>query len=109
MILGCVVEPPWMNATWRLNGKELNGSDDALGILITRGTLVVTALNNHTVGRYQCVARMPAGAVASVPATVTLASEYCSFVLLPRCPLSNSLPFSLSPPGPSHPMSFVFI
>ncbi|XP_055424164.1 brother of CDO isoform X5 [Bubalus kerabau] len=63
-----------MNTTWRLNGRELNGSDDSLGILITRGTLVVTALNNHTVGRYQCVARMPAGAVASVPATVTLAN-----------------------------------
>ena len=78
MILGCVVEPPWMNTTWRLNGKELNGSDDARGVLITRGTLVITALSNHTVGRYQCVARMPAGAVASVPATVTLASEYCS-------------------------------
>uniref|UniRef100_A0A8C9CPL1 BOC cell adhesion associated, onco regulated n=1 Tax=Phocoena sinus TaxID=42100 RepID=A0A8C9CPL1_PHOSS len=75
VILGCVVEPPWMNTTWRLNGKELNGSDDALGILITRGTLVITALSNHTVGRYQCVARMAAGAVASVPATVTLASE----------------------------------
>ncbi|XP_045758830.1 brother of CDO isoform X4 [Mirounga angustirostris] len=74
VILGCVVEPPWMNTTWRLNGKELNGSDDALGILITRGTLVITALSNHTVGRYQCVARMPAGAVASVPATVTLAN-----------------------------------
>uniref|UniRef100_A0A8D0PBU7 Brother of CDO n=1 Tax=Sus scrofa TaxID=9823 RepID=A0A8D0PBU7_PIG len=74
VILGCVVEPPWMNTTWRLNGRELNGSDDAPGILITRGTLVITALNNHTVGRYQCVARMPAGAVASVPATVTLAN-----------------------------------
>ncbi|XP_024591184.1 brother of CDO isoform X3 [Neophocaena asiaeorientalis asiaeorientalis] len=74
VILGCVVEPPWMNTTWRLNGKELNGSDDALGILITRGTLVITALSNHTVGRYQCVARMAAGAVASVPATVTLAN-----------------------------------
>ncbi|KAM9032406.1 brother of CDO isoform X1 [Sarcophilus harrisii] len=74
VILGCVVEPPWVNITWRLNGKELNSSDDALGILITRGTLVITALNNHTVGRYQCVARMPAGAVASVPATVTLAN-----------------------------------
>ena len=78
VILGCVVEPPWMTTTWRLNGKELNGSDDTLGILITRGTLVITALNNQTVGRYQCVARMPAGAVASVPATVTLASEFCS-------------------------------
>ncbi|XP_068402847.1 brother of CDO isoform X4 [Eschrichtius robustus] len=74
VILGCVVEPPWMNTTWRLNGKELNGSDDAQGVLITRGTLVITALSNHTVGRYQCVARMPAGAVASVPATVTLAN-----------------------------------
>ncbi|XP_022406981.1 brother of CDO isoform X1 [Delphinapterus leucas] len=74
VILGCVVEPPWMNTTWRLNGKELNGSDDALGVLITRGTLVITALSNHTVGRYQCVARMAAGAVASVPATVTLAN-----------------------------------
>ncbi|KAB0373706.1 hypothetical protein FD755_013962 [Muntiacus reevesi] len=76
VILGCVVEPPWTNTTWRLNGKELNGSDDTLGILITHGTLVITALNNHTVGRYQCVARMPAGAVASVPATVTLANNY---------------------------------
>ncbi|KAM5281608.1 brother of CDO isoform 2-T2 [Ctenodactylus gundi] len=74
VILGCVVEPPWVNITWRLNGKELNGSDDTLGILLTRGTLIITALNNHTVGRYQCVARMPAGAVASVPATVTLAN-----------------------------------
>lgn len=74
VILGCVVEPPWMNVTWRFNGKELNGSDDALGVFITRGTLVIAALNNHTVGRYQCVARMPAGAVASVPATVTLAN-----------------------------------
>ncbi|KAF6117601.1 BOC cell adhesion associated, oncogene regulated [Phyllostomus discolor] len=74
VILGCVVEPPGLNTTWLLNGKELNGSDDALGFLISRGTLVITALNNRTVGRYQCVARMPAGAVASVPATVTLAN-----------------------------------
>ncbi|CAH6792362.1 Boc [Phodopus roborovskii] len=76
VILGCVVEPPWVNVTWRFNGKELNGSDDALGVLVTRGTLVIAALNNHTVGRYQCVARIPAGAVASVPATVTLANNY---------------------------------
>ncbi|KAI5135025.1 Brother Of Cdo [Manis pentadactyla] len=74
VILGCMVEPPWMNTTWRLNGQELNGSDDALGVLITQGTLIIPALNNHTVGRYQCVARMPAGAVASVPATVTIAN-----------------------------------
>ncbi|XP_006903053.1 PREDICTED: brother of CDO [Elephantulus edwardii] len=74
VILSCAVEPTGMNITWRLNGKELNGSDEAQGVLITRGTLVITALSNHTVGRYQCVARMPAGAVASVPATVTLAN-----------------------------------
>lgn len=85
-----------MNTTWRLNGKELNGSNDALGVLITRGTLVITALNNHTVGRYQCVARMPAGAVASVPATVTLASECCSFALLP-CAFSLLSPTSHTP------------
>uniref|UniRef100_A0A452QZE8 Ig-like domain-containing protein n=1 Tax=Ursus americanus TaxID=9643 RepID=A0A452QZE8_URSAM len=100
VILGCVVEPPWMKTTWRLNGKELNGSDDALGILITRGTLVITALSNHTVGRYQCVARMPAGAVASVPATVTLASECCSFAPGPRCTLF--LPPILSLPQTLH-------
>uniref|UniRef100_A0A2I3GAS8 BOC cell adhesion associated, onco regulated n=1 Tax=Nomascus leucogenys TaxID=61853 RepID=A0A2I3GAS8_NOMLE len=93
VILGCVVEPPRMNVTWRLNGKELNGSDDALGVLITHGTLVITALNNHTVGRYQCVARMPAGAVASVPATVTLASESAP---LPPC-------HGAVPPRLSHP------
>lgn len=91
VILGCVVEPPWVNITWRFNGKELNGSDDALGVLVTRGTLVIAALNNHTVGRYQCVARIPAGAVASVPATVTLASESTS---LPCCVIR---PHLLSP------------
>nr|KAF6381311.1 BOC cell adhesion associated, oncogene regulated [Pipistrellus kuhlii] len=74
VILGCVVEPPGLSTAWRLNGRELNGSDDALGVLITRGTLVIPALSNRTVGRYQCVARLPAGAVASVPATVTLAN-----------------------------------
>ncbi|KAM6223968.1 brother of CDO [Rhynchocyon petersi] len=74
VILGCEVEPPRMNITWRLNGKELNGSDETLGVLITRGTLVIPALNNRTVGRYQCVARMPGAAVASVPAAVTLAN-----------------------------------
>lgn len=101
MILGCVVEPPGMNTTWRLNGKELNGSDDALGVLITRGTLVITALNNRTVGRYQCVARMPAGAVASVPATVTLASECRSSAPLPR---TVSVPVFMLPfPSPFIP------
>lgn len=73
--LGCVVDPPGVNLTWRLNGKELAGSDEALGIHVERGKLVVAALNNHTVGRYQCIARVPEGVIASVPAVVTLASE----------------------------------
>lgn len=73
--LGCVVDPPRVNLTWRLNGKELAGSDKVLGIHIERGKLVITALNNHTVGRYQCIARVPEGVIASVPAVVTLASE----------------------------------
>ncbi|XP_038268797.1 brother of CDO isoform X3 [Dermochelys coriacea] len=71
--LGCVVQPPKVNVTWRLNGKELVRSDEALGIRIELGKLIIMALNNHTVGRYQCIARMPEGVVASVPATVTLA------------------------------------
>ncbi|PKU36423.1 hypothetical protein llap_13272 [Limosa lapponica baueri] len=73
--LGCVVDPPRVNLTWRLNGKELAGSDEVLGIHIERGKLVITALNNHTVGRYQCIARVPEGVIASVPAVVTLASS----------------------------------
>ncbi|XP_074856177.1 brother of CDO isoform X3 [Carettochelys insculpta] len=74
--LGCVVEPLKVNVTWRLNGKELTGSDEALGIHIELGKLLIMALNNHTVGRYQCIARVPEGVVASVPATVTLANNY---------------------------------
>ncbi|XP_037245748.1 brother of CDO isoform X2 [Falco biarmicus] len=72
--LGCVVDPPRVNLTWRLNGKELAGSDEVLGIRIKQGKLVITALNNHTVGRYQCIARVPEGVIASVPAVVTLAN-----------------------------------
>lgn len=73
--LWCVVDPPRVNLTWRLNGKELDGSDEMLGIHIEQGKLIITALNNHTVGRYQCIARVPEGVIASVPAVVTLASE----------------------------------
>ncbi|XP_067157938.1 brother of CDO isoform X5 [Apteryx mantelli] len=72
--LGCVVDPPRVNLTWRLNGKELIGSDNMLGIHIERGKLIITSLNNHTVGRYQCIARVPEGVIASVPAVVTLAN-----------------------------------
>lgn len=79
VILGCVVDPPRVNLTWRLNGKELAGSDEVLGIHVERGKLIITALNNRTVGRYQCIARVPEGVIASVPAVVTLASEYLQF------------------------------
>ncbi|XP_015676807.1 brother of CDO [Protobothrops mucrosquamatus] len=72
--LGCVVEPLGINVTWRLNGKELLQSDDVLGIHIDQRLLTIAALNNHTVGRYQCIASMSEGVVASVPATVTLAN-----------------------------------
>ncbi|XP_030059760.1 brother of CDO [Microcaecilia unicolor] len=72
--LGCAVEPPEANISWRLNGKTLSQEDDALGILFASGTLVITALKNDTVGRYQCIARTSAGAIASVPAIVTLAN-----------------------------------
>ncbi|XP_053165917.1 brother of CDO isoform X2 [Hemicordylus capensis] len=72
--LVCVVEPLAVNVTWRLNGKELPQLDDVLGIHIDQRLLTITALNNHTVGRYQCIARMPEGVVASVPAMVTLAN-----------------------------------
>ncbi|XP_060090618.1 brother of CDO isoform X2 [Heteronotia binoei] len=72
--LGCVVEPLSVSVTWRLNGKELPESDEVLGIHINQRLLTITALNNHTVGRYQCIALMPEGVVASVPAMVTLAN-----------------------------------
>uniref|UniRef100_A0A8C2U4Z5 Brother of CDO n=1 Tax=Coturnix japonica TaxID=93934 RepID=A0A8C2U4Z5_COTJA len=72
--LGCIVDPPRVNLTWRLNGKELDGSDEVLGIHIEQGKLIITALNNRTVGRYQCIARVPEGVIASVPAVVTLAN-----------------------------------
>ncbi|XP_061484303.1 brother of CDO isoform X2 [Rhineura floridana] len=72
--LGCMVEPLTINISWRLNGKELLHSDDVMGIHIDQRLLTIAALNNHTVGQYQCIAHMPEGVVASVPATVTLAN-----------------------------------
>ncbi|XP_040278794.1 brother of CDO isoform X2 [Bufo bufo] len=69
--LSCVVEPASAAISWRLNGDELGKFP---GIVISGGTLVITGLNNDTAGRYQCIARSPAGAMASVPAIVTLAN-----------------------------------
>nr|XP_060626753.1 brother of CDO isoform X2 [Anolis sagrei ordinatus] len=72
--LRCEVEPLKVNVTWRLNGKEVPPLDDVLGIRIEQRLLTITALNNHTVGRYQCIAHVPEGVVASIPAMVTLAN-----------------------------------
>ncbi|XP_069801575.1 brother of CDO isoform X2 [Dendropsophus ebraccatus] len=69
--LSCTVEPASAAISWRLNGEELG---DFPGILVSGGTLVITGLNNDTTGRYQCIARTSAGAMASVPAIVTLAN-----------------------------------
>ncbi|XP_039769526.1 brother of CDO isoform X3 [Ornithorhynchus anatinus] len=74
VVLHCEVEPPGTNVTWRHNGEELSAVSAALGIHVSRGTLLIAALRHDTVGRYQCVAHLPAGAVASVPAPVTLAN-----------------------------------
>ncbi|KAH0625020.1 hypothetical protein JD844_033033 [Phrynosoma platyrhinos] len=72
--LQCVVDPLTVNVTWRLHGKEVPPLDDVLGICIKQRLLTIAALNNHTVGRYQCIAHVPEGLVASVPAMVTLAN-----------------------------------
>ncbi|XP_068126997.1 brother of CDO isoform X2 [Hyperolius riggenbachi] len=69
--LTCVVEPVNAALTWRLNGAELG---DLPGVLVSGGTLVIASLNNDTAGRYQCIARTPAGSMASVPAIVALAN-----------------------------------
>ncbi|XP_038610337.1 brother of CDO isoform X3 [Tachyglossus aculeatus] len=74
VVLRCEVEPPGTNVTWRHNGEELSTVSATLGIHVSRGTLLIAALRHDTVGRYQCVAHLPAGAVASVPAPVTLAN-----------------------------------
>ncbi|XP_041436897.1 BOC cell adhesion associated, oncogene regulated L homeolog isoform X2 [Xenopus laevis] len=68
--LSCAVEPASTAISWQLNGAELNLS----GVLVSGGTLVIASLNNDTAGRYQCIGQSPTGAVASVPAIVTLAN-----------------------------------
>ncbi|XP_043929079.1 brother of CDO [Protopterus annectens] len=70
VMLECAAEPATANVSWRLNDRELNSHPD---VLIYDGTLVVTSVSNETVGRYQCVVRTALGAVASLPAIVTLA------------------------------------
>ncbi|KAM9320406.1 brother of CDO [Gastrophryne carolinensis] len=69
--LTCAVDPADAAVTWRLNGAELG---ELPGVLVSGGTLVIASLDNGTAGRYQCIARTPTGAMASVPAIVALAN-----------------------------------
>lgn len=74
--LRCVARPPSANISWRLDGEELLLLlDGRRGAVLRPDGLFIPALSNRTVGRYQCVASTPAGALASVPANVTVASE----------------------------------
>ncbi|XP_053561791.1 brother of CDO [Bombina bombina] len=72
--LSCAVEPASAVISWRLNGVELGEEGEVPGVLASGGSLVITNLNNDTVGRYQCVARTAVGSIVSVPAIVTLAN-----------------------------------
>ncbi|KAM6977662.1 brother of CDO [Aplochiton taeniatus] len=69
--LRCSARPASANISWRLDGRELNAT--GLGVVVEPGTLLIPALTNGTLGRYQCVVSNTAGALASVPANVTAA------------------------------------
>lgn len=71
--LRCSARPPAANISWHLNGWELTDGD--FGVVLTPGGLLIPSLSNVTLGRYQCVASTDVGALASVPANVTAASE----------------------------------
>lgn len=71
--LRCSAQPASANISWRLNGQEL--VDGYVGVVLGPNSLFIPTLSNMTVGRYQCVASTGAGALASVPANVTAASE----------------------------------
>lgn len=71
--LRCSVRPASANISWRLNGQEFVDGD--LGVVLAPDSLFIPTLSNLTLGRYQCVASTGAGALASVPANVTAASE----------------------------------
>lgn len=71
--LRCSARPASVNITWHLNGQVL--VDGHSGVVLGPGSLFIPALSNLTLGRYQCVASTEFGALASVPANVTAASE----------------------------------
>lgn len=72
--LRCSARPALANISWRLNGQELLDGD--FGAVLGPNSLYIPALSNLTLGRYQCVASTGVGALASVLANVTAASEY---------------------------------
>lgn len=71
--LRCSVQPTSAQVSWRLDGEQL--ADGNYNVVVGPGGLFIPALSNLTLGRYQCVASTGAGALASVPANVTAASE----------------------------------
>lgn len=71
--LHCSAQPVSAQVSWRLNGEQLTDGD--YGVVVGPSSLFIPALSNLTLGRYQCVASTDAGALASVPANVTAASE----------------------------------
>lgn len=73
VMLRCSARPASAKLIWSLNGEQLSNGD--LGVVLGPGTLLIPSLTNLTLGRYQCVASTSAGALASVPANVTAASE----------------------------------
>lgn len=72
--LRCSARPALANISWRLNGQELLDGD--FGAVLGPNSLYIPSLSNLTLGRYQCVASTGVGALASVQANVTAASEY---------------------------------
>ncbi|CAL8294321.1 unnamed protein product [Lota lota] len=71
--LRCSARPASANISWRLDGREVGELGGDAGVVLEPGALLIPALSNRTVGRYQCVATTPAGALASIPANVTAA------------------------------------
>ncbi|XP_027860655.1 brother of CDO [Xiphophorus couchianus] len=71
VMLRCSARPASAKLSWYLNGEQLSNGD--LGVVLSLGSLLIPALTNRTLGRYQCVASTGAGSLASVPANVTAA------------------------------------
>ncbi|KAG9332946.1 hypothetical protein JZ751_013975 [Albula glossodonta] len=55
VMLRCSAHPPTANISWRLNGQDLGGSAEGLGVQLQSGVLLIPSLTNRTLGRYQCL------------------------------------------------------